>query len=64
MGVGVGGAVGVTGLDGVDGTLVPAALVAVTVNVYDVPLVSPVTVAVRLRGVEVATRSPGLEVTV
>ena len=35
---------GVTALDAADGAPVPAALVADTVNVYVVPLVSPVTV--------------------
>lgn len=35
---------GMTELDGVDGEDVPMELVAVTVKVYDVPLVSPVTV--------------------
>ena len=35
---------GVTAVLAVDGALVPAALVAVTVNVYAVPLVRPVTV--------------------
>jgi hypothetical protein len=45
-----------------DGVLVPCALVAVTVNVYVVPLVSPVTVI----GEEppVAEKLPMLEVTV
>jgi hypothetical protein len=38
-----GTAIGVTALEGDDGGLVPAAFVAVTVNVYDVPLVSPPT---------------------
>ena len=37
--------VGVTAFDGVDAGPVPTALVAVTVNVYVVPLVRPVTVA-------------------
>ena len=37
------GAVGVTLFDGAEGAPVPALLVAVTVNVYAVPLVSPVT---------------------
>ena len=36
----------VTGADGADGAEVPAAFVAVTVNVYGVPAVSPVTVIV------------------
>jgi len=34
----------VTGADGADGAEVPAAFVAVTVNVYGVPAVSPATV--------------------
>ena len=38
------GATGVTGGDGADAGPVPCALVAVTVNVYGVPLVRPVTV--------------------
>ena len=37
---------GITASDGEDGEPVPAALVAVTVKEYEVPLVSPVTVAV------------------
>ncbi len=36
---------GVTELDGADTGLVPAEFVAVTVNVYAVPVISPVTVA-------------------
>ena len=40
------GAVGVTGDDAADGADVPTAFEAVTVNVYAVPLLSPVTVAV------------------
>ena len=35
---------GVTAFEAVDEALVPTALVAVTVNVYDTPLVRPVTV--------------------
>jgi hypothetical protein len=35
---------GVAALDGDDDALVPMALVAVTVNVYEVPLVRPLTV--------------------
>jgi hypothetical protein len=38
-----GTAAGVTAFDGDDAGLVPAAFAAVTVNVYDVPLVRPVT---------------------
>ncbi len=40
----VGAAVGVTAGDAAEAGLVPTALVAVTVNVYDVPSVKPVTV--------------------
>jgi hypothetical protein len=36
--------IGVTAADGADAGLVPAALVALTTNVYAVPLVNPVTV--------------------
>jgi hypothetical protein len=36
---------GVTAFDAADDAETPAALIAVTVNVYEVPLVSPVTVA-------------------
>ena len=42
-GTGVAGATGVTLLLAEEAALVPKALVAVTVNVYAVPLVSPVT---------------------
>lgn len=48
LGIGLGGrgvkAVGVTPAEGLDAALVPMPLVAVTVNVYVVPLVRPVTV--------------------
>jgi hypothetical protein len=55
-------ALGVTALEAADGALVPALLVAVTVKVYAVPLVKPVTVI----GLEapVAVAPPGLAVTV
>ena len=53
---------GVTALLGVDAALVPIALVAVTVNVYAVPLVRPETVMGEL--VPVAVKLPGFEVTV
>ena len=46
-------AAGVTVADGADAGPVPTALVAVTVNVYAVPSVSPVTVAVVAGGVPV-----------
>jgi hypothetical protein len=39
-------ALGVTAADAAEGALVPRAFVAVTVNVYAVPLVSPLIVAV------------------
>ena len=53
---------GVTALEAVDAEPVPTLLVAVTVNVYAVPLVSPVTVA-DVPAV-VAVRLPGEDVTV
>jgi hypothetical protein len=58
-----GGPAGVTALDGDDARLVPTTLVAVTVKVYEVPLVRPVTVQVRAP-VVVQVKPPGLEVTV
>jgi len=54
---------GVTAALGDDAGEVPAALVAVTVNVYAVPLVRPVTVAV-VAPVVVAVLPPGLEIAV
>ena len=57
------GTVGVTAADAAEATLVPLAFVAVTVNVYAVPLVSPVTVAT-MAPVVVAVLPPGDEVTV
>jgi hypothetical protein len=53
---------GVTALEAADGTLVPALLLAVTVKVYAVPLVKPVTV-IALEA-PVALAPPGLAVTV
>ena len=53
---------GVTALDAADGAPVPAALVAVTVNVYVVPLVRPVKVTGEAP--PVAVTPPGLAVTV
>ena len=53
---------GVTEFEGADDGPVPAALVAVTVKVYAVPLVRPVTV-IRVP-VPVRVIPPGLEVTV
>jgi hypothetical protein len=51
-------ACGVTGSDGAEEAPVPAALAADTVNVYDVPLTSPVTAA------EVAGGEPAMTVAV
>jgi hypothetical protein len=56
------GALGVTLLDGVEAGPVPAALVAVTVKVYAVPLVRPVTI-IGL-AVPMTLILPGLDVTV
>ena len=53
---------GISTAESVDAELVPAALVAVTVNVKAVPLVRPETV--QLRVVDVQVRPPGLEVAV
>ena len=55
-------AVGTTPFEAPDAMLVPTAFVAVTVNVYSVPLVSPVTVIGFV--VPVAVIPPGLDVTV
>nr|WP_233198558.1 MULTISPECIES: hypothetical protein [Luteimonas] len=55
-------AFGMTLFDAADAGLVPAALVAVTVKVYAVPLVSPVTT--RGEDAPLATTAPGLDVTV
>jgi len=55
--------VGLIEADGADAGPVPTALVAFTVNVYAVPLVNPVTVAVSAP-VVVAVFDPGLDVTV
>ena len=58
------GIFGITAFVGPDAADVPTSLVAVTVNVYDVPFVSPVTVAVRISPATVAMNPPGLDVTV
>src|SRR5215831_16053642 len=55
---------GVTALDAAEAGPVPAALVAVTVNVYAVPLVRPVTVAVVVLPLVLAVSPPGADVTV
>ena len=54
---------GTTAVEGVEAGLVPIALVAVTVNVYDVPLVKPVTV-IGLAAPVLVNPPAGLEVTV
>jgi hypothetical protein len=54
---------GITVPDGVDADPVPTAFVAVTVNVYPVPFVKPVTVA-DVAPVVDAVKPPGDEVTV
>ena len=61
---GSGDVAGVTELDGSDGAPVPTALVAVTVNVYDVPFVRPATIAVNTALVVVAILPSGFAVTV
>ena len=56
-----GSVAGVTALDTDEVELVPAEFVATTVNVYEVPLVSPVTDV--LVAVVVAVSPPGFDVT-
>jgi hypothetical protein len=63
FGVGV-RAAGVTEADETDACEVPAAFVAVTANVYGVPLVSPVTVHVVAGAVAVQVAPPGEAVAV
>jgi hypothetical protein len=55
---------GVAGFDTAEAVLVPFAFVAATVNVYAVPLDSPVTVAPRALPLTVTVRPPGDAVTV
>jgi len=55
---------GVTAAEGAEAGPVPAALLAWTVKVYEVPLVRPATTALVLAPFTVAVRPPGLEVTV
>ncbi len=55
-------AIGVTTLEGADATLVPLLLVAVTVNVYGVPLVKFVMVHVVAGAVAVQLAPPGAAV--
>jgi hypothetical protein len=62
LGVGVAGAAGVIGPNAVEGWPAPKMLLAVTVNVYGVPLVRPVTV--QLSPVVVQVFPPGDAVTV
>jgi hypothetical protein len=58
------GVPGVTGFDAIDGRLVPTALVAVTVNVYGVPLLKGLTTAVSVVAPTLAVTPPGDDVTV
>jgi hypothetical protein len=53
---------GVTGAEGAEGKLSPSPFVAVTVNVYDVPFVSPV-IVIGLAA-PFAVIPPGIDVTV
>ena len=54
---------GITPADGAEATLAPTPFVAVTVKVYEVPLVSPPTLQVNAP-VVVQVKLPGVEVTV
>src|SRR5580704_8329505 len=63
-GGGGGGATGVTAFDAPEGGLVPPPLAAVTLNVYDVPLVRPETTAEVAPRPAVAWNAPGVDVTV
>ena len=58
-----GGPFGVVVADRDDGALSPTALLAPTRKVYGVPLVSPVTMALRAAPLTEAVKSPGVEVT-
>ena len=51
----MGAALGITALDGTDAGLVPTELVAVTVNVYEVPLLRPLTVVAVGAGLPLTT---------
>ena len=55
---------GVTALEGADAGLGPLALLATTVNVYEVPFVNPPTVAVVAPAAAEAVAPPGDAVTV
>src|SRR5919204_127431 len=55
---------GTTLLEASEAALLPAALVATTLNVYAVPLVSPLTVALVAGAATVAVSPPGMEVAV
>jgi hypothetical protein len=59
-----GGPTGVTAFDAAEAEPVPAAVVADTVKVYEVPLVSPVTVAVVIVPPTDTVWPPGIAVTV
>ena len=51
-------------MEAADAALVPMAFVAVTVKVYDVPFVRPVTVAVSVTPLTLTVAPPGLAVAV
>ena len=55
---------GTTALEAAEAGPVPTAFVAVTVNVYEVPFVSPVTVAESVEPPTLAVAPPGLAVAV
>ena len=60
----LGAVAGIAASDATDGELVPPELVAVTVNVYEVPFVRPTTAQEVIGAVERQTNEPGLDVTV
>ena len=63
--VGAPGAIaGIAAPDATDATPVPAEFVAVTVNVYEVPLVRPTTVHEVVGAVALQVNDPGEDVTV
>ena len=57
----IGGAVGVTAADGSEARLLPAAFFAVTLKIYAVPLVRPVTMHAVAAPLEVTQVAPPLE---
>ena len=59
-----GGPTGTTALDATDETPLPALFAAVTVKLYEVPLVRPEIVQVVVGAVALHVNEPGFEVTV